>query len=158
MRRVAAASSPAGRVPPVTVAGLPKGPVGMLPERYCRHVVGERTWGRGPSAATALAQPFVVCRATIDGVDLVRLSAAGRSWLSLRMSVVRGVTASCTLWSGGAGATSGSGPVRAVPGGVVSVLRPAAQRPAARTLPGPVPSLRRAPDVVGCGTKAPGHG
>lgn len=64
-------------VTPVPVAEVPQGPVEVLLERYRRYLVGERGL-RAPTARgyLDLVRPFVVGRATNDGVDLVGLSAA----------------------------------------------------------------------------------
>jgi integrase/recombinase XerD len=64
-------------VTPLPVVSGPEGPVEVLLERYCRYLVGER--GLGVPTARGyvdLVRPFVVGRATPDGVDVAGLSAA----------------------------------------------------------------------------------
>lgn len=64
-------------VTPLPVVPEPQGPVEVLLERYRRYLVGERGLG-APTARgyVGLARPFVVGRATADGVNLAGLSAA----------------------------------------------------------------------------------
>ncbi len=64
-------------VTPLPVVPEPQGPVEVLLERYRRYLVDERGLG-APTARgyVDLARPFVIGRATPDGVDLAGLSAA----------------------------------------------------------------------------------
>jgi integrase/recombinase XerD len=63
-------------VTPRPVASAPQSPVEVLLERYRRYLVGERGLG-APTARgyVDLVRPFVIGRATADGVDVAGLSA-----------------------------------------------------------------------------------
>lgn len=64
-------------VTPLPVAAVSQGPVEVLLERYRRYLVGERGLG-APTARgyVDLVRPFVIGRATVDGVDVAGLSPA----------------------------------------------------------------------------------